>query len=75
MERREILAAIKSHIEKHNGVWDFCNDNGEPMGNVTIGDLSVPVRDLALNGDGEPCFLMTLEIAETEELKNILDCM
>lgn len=75
MERREILTAIKSHIEKNNGVWGFCNDKGNPMGNISIGNLSLSVMDLALDGDNEPCFLVTLEIAETEELKEILNCM
>ncbi|MDC1809108.1 hypothetical protein POZ03_01380 [Bacteroides uniformis] len=75
MESRDILEAIKSKIVENGSVWHFCHDKGTPMGNVTIGNIEIPVRSLALDIEDQPCFLVDLQMASTEELNNILNCM
>lgn len=75
MKRSRMLKAIKSHINQNNGVWDFTNDEGKPMGYIAVGKENFPVRDLALDQDNRPCFLVPLDIASENEIRDILDCM
>lgn len=49
MKRSRMLKAITSHIDQNNGVWDFTNDEGKPMGYIAVGKENFPVRDLALD--------------------------
>ncbi len=75
MERRDILIAIKSKIVESDGMWHFCHERGMPMGDITIGNIGIPIRSLALDIEDEPCFLVDLQRASTEELNDILNCM
>lgn len=75
MERKDILIAIKSKIVESNGMWHFCHEKGMPMSDITIENIGIPIRSLALDIEGQPCFLVDLQMASTEELNDILNCM
>ena len=73
--KKVILKKIYDHITKNDGRWDFCNDNGAPMTHIQIGEEKFPVKDLAVDSDGRPCFLVSLERTSQSKLQEILNCM
>lgn len=74
-QKIEMLDIIKCHIELCNGIWSFNHDEGKGMCNIEIEQLNYPVKNLVLDNEDRPCFLVPLETVSSEDLRDILDCL
>lgn len=73
LSKDALIGAIKQNLEKNHGKWDLCDDEGRYIFRDEQTGYYIP--DLALDGDGNPCALISLEFFSEKLLLEIYKSM
>lgn len=73
ISKEALIAAIKKNLENNNGKWNLCDDQGHYIFRDEQTGYYIP--DLALDGNGDPCALLSLNFFSEELLLKIYKSM